>query len=90
MYGKKAMKRKKRNQETLKRSSYVNRILRETVMEKTYEIPENLIRSFLIFLICSERPDSTSDISLRIGEKVLFVINVFALLKNSIPVMSII
>ena len=90
MYGKKAMKRKKRNQETLKRSSYVNRILRETVMEKTYEIPENLIRSFLIFLICSERPDSTSDISLRIGEKVLFVINVFELLKNSIPVMSII
>lgn len=90
MYGKKAMKRKKRNQETLKRSSYVNRILRETVMEKTYEIPKNLIRSFLIFLICSERPDSTSDISLRIGEKVLFVINVFALLKNSIPVMSII
>ena len=90
MYGKKAMKRKKRNQETLKRSSYVNRILRETVMEKTYEIPENLIRSFLIFLICSERPDSTSDISLRIGEKVLFVINVFALLKNPIPVMSII
>ena len=90
MYGKKAMKRKKRNQETLKRSSYVNRILRETVMEKTYEIPKNLIRSFLIFLICSERPDSTSDIFLRIGKKALFVINIFELLKNSIPVMSII
>ena len=89
MYGKKAMNCKKLNLQTLKRSSYVNRILRETVMEKTYEIARNLIRSSLIFLICSERPDSTSDIFLRTGKKALFVINIFALLKNSIPVMSI-